>query len=121
MNNKAHLKPKDYDSNGDIIPMSMEEEKGDLISRKALRKTVCAKFGNSNLTDAFNDIIDNAPSVPLPDFKEGYKQAIIDGKTNYSRQKGEWADHNTCPFCNHTYDWEYNFCPNCGADMRGAV
>ena len=31
----------------------------------------------------------NAPTVPLPDFKEGYKQAILDGETNFSRQKGE--------------------------------
>ena len=37
MNNKAHLRPKDYDSNGDIIPMACKEEKGDLISRDALK------------------------------------------------------------------------------------
>lgn len=28
MNNKAHLRPKDFDSNGDIIPMSWKDEKG---------------------------------------------------------------------------------------------
>lgn len=27
MNNKAHLRPKDFDSSGDIIPMSWKEEK----------------------------------------------------------------------------------------------
>ena len=32
----------------------------------------------------------NAPTVPLSDFKEGYKQAILDGKTNFSRPQGEW-------------------------------
>ena len=37
--------------------------KNDLISREALKKAVYAEFGNSNLTDAFNDIIDNAPTV----------------------------------------------------------
>lgn len=26
----------------------------------------------------------DAQTIPLPDFKEGYKQAILDGKTNYS-------------------------------------
>ena len=39
----------------------------------------------------FNQIlhdIDNAPTIPQPDFKDGYKQAIIDGKTNYSKEKG---------------------------------
>lgn len=35
-------------------------------------------------------ITDNAPTVSLPDFKEGYKQAIIDGKTNYSRPESGW-------------------------------
>lgn len=39
---------------------------GDLISREALKKAVYAEFGNSNLTDAFNDIIDNAPTVEIP-------------------------------------------------------
>ena len=34
MNNKAHLRPKDYDKNGDIIPMSWKEEKEDVFTRK---------------------------------------------------------------------------------------
>ena len=41
----------------------------------------------------FNQImhdIDNAPTIPLPDFKEGYKQAILDGKTNFTRPQDEW-------------------------------
>lgn len=40
MNNKAHLRPQDYDSNGDIIPMACKEEKGDLISRSALLEAI---------------------------------------------------------------------------------
>ena len=39
----------------------------------------------------------NAPTVPLPDFKEGYKQAIIDGETNFSRQQGD-AKNMICPY-----------------------
>lgn len=38
-------------------------------------------------------LIDLAPTIPLPDFKEGYKQAIRDGKTNYSRPQ-EWIPVN---------------------------
>lgn len=34
-------------------------------------------------------LITDAPTVPLPDFKEGYKQAIRDGKTNFSRLQGD--------------------------------
>lgn len=76
--------------------------------------------------------IDNAPTVPLPDFKEGYKQAILDGKTNFSRPQGRWSFDSEflmigspygsykCSNCGmHTDDKEDNFCWNCGADMKG--
>lgn len=84
--------------------------------------------------------IDNAPTMPLPDFKEGYKQAILDGKTNYSRPTGEWKcfigsayygiDEDGepiwrerkiyhCPKCNRRTVIKENFCPTCGTDMRG--
>ena len=39
------------------------------------------------IDDVFT-VIDNTPTIPLPDYKEGYKQAIADGKTNYSREGG---------------------------------
>ena len=45
--------------------------------------------------DAIDTIMEDEPSVPLPDFKEGYKQAIRDGKTNFSRPHGE------CKTCSH--------------------
>jgi hypothetical protein len=40
-----------------------------LIDADALKKAVYAAFGNSNLTDAFNDIIDNAPTVDPKEIK----------------------------------------------------
>lgn len=79
-------------------------------------------------------LIEEAPTVPLPDFKEGYKQAIRDGKTNYSRPQGEWIEKverrgcfagdntvysYTCPFCGVKEFKKYPFC-HCGADMREA-
>lgn len=71
----------------------------------------------------FIEAIDNAPTVPLPDFKEGYKQAIIDGKTNFSRPQGEWIIDPegivTCPFCGERHCCKMNFCGNCGAYMKG--
>ena len=68
----------------------------------------------------------NAPTIPLPDFKEGYKQAILDGKTNFSRPQGKWIESDVpesilvkCSICGfHCGAITYNFCPNCGADMR---
>lgn len=76
-----------------------EQKQGDLISRKALLNAIekerhfLLSRGQSGaehiLVHHCLRIIDDAPTVPLPDFKEGYKQAIKDGKTNFSRQQGE--------------------------------
>ena len=92
------------------------------------------------LRDVFYHI-DSAPTIPLPDFKdfkEGYRQAIIDGKANFrSRPKGEWIEKQDkkggwieCDKCGHEPLRDFsldvvlsNYCPNCGANMRkgGAV
>lgn len=55
----------------------------DLISREALKKIVCAKFGNSNLTEAFNEIINNEPTadVVCPECFIRYSQGYLDGIT----------------------------------------
>lgn len=68
-------------------------------------------------------------------FLEGYKQ----GKKDFARPKGEWIaredmdyldenkvvhKHFMCNKCGFIHDFidghttQYNFCPNCGADMR---
>lgn len=92
----------------------------------------------------FRDVIkaiDNAPTIPLPDFKEGYKQAIRDGKTNFSSPQGEWITFGDevkvyvnkhcsisvqkyrCSECNgiiripKDYLVTYKICPQCGAKM----
>lgn len=121
----------------------------DLISRSALKehKFVGNKYvqigGRTNgktienmnqayqlgWNDAIDAIIDNAPTVPLPDFKEGYKQAIIDGKTNFSRPQGEWlhpyksdiaCECSNCHIQMPITDY-FNFCPNCGTQMKGGA
>ena len=127
---------------------------GDAISREGLKSELnrlgWTKENGFKNRYVLDDIIDNASSVPLPDFKAGYKQAIIDGKANYSRPKGEWkyAEYPNlnkevyyCSNCDIAFpieyvlaesinptikeltvfekDSRYNFCPCCGADMRG--
>ena len=55
-----------------------------LIDADELEETVINNFDNlqSYFPKDFIEEIDNAPTVPLPDFKAGYKQAILDGKTS---------------------------------------
>ena len=104
-----------------------------LIDADELKKSLnfvydCAYIGSKSKEGIASDIIDeidNAPTVPQPDFKAGYKQAIIDGKTNFSRLQGEWINtspydtEGECSVCCYLSNKCYNFCPNCGARMRG--
>lgn len=68
---------------------SQDNKPGDIISRENFRNQLadCKYFKSSfqKMTVAefltiVLDLIDNEPTVPLPDFKDGYKQAIIDGR-----------------------------------------
>lgn len=64
-------------------------------------------------------------------FDEELVFKIIDQAPRVVRMKGEWVSptKNTdfsnrdlfsdCSICGHTQMDETNFCPNCGADMRG--
>lgn len=65
----------------------------------------------------------------------GYQRGFIDAKRIYERKKGKWVykpneyDDGTweCSACGEPWtliegnpeDNNMNFCPNCGADMRG--
>lgn len=70
------LRPDDYDKNGDIIPDSVKEDKGDLISRSALKEEYALlmwrehnPYDTVKVCDIVNqtlDFIDNAPTVLFP-------------------------------------------------------
>lgn len=79
------------------------------------------------------DVIDNAPTIDdLSEYSDKlWKKAYERGKAE-ARPQGEWLTHRvafhlTCPFCGCNLralkdkvfegDYEYNFCPNCGAKM----
>ena len=79
-----------------------------LIDADALKKAV----SNSPLIDFTDDdifeLIDNAPTVERPHGK--WLPNYISQFTNPGR---------SCSLCNKTVEFSENFCPNCGADMRG--
>ena len=43
------------------------------------------------------------------------KQKLLDEL----RPKGEWKGYAICSICEEVADRPSDFCPNCGADMRG--
>lgn len=64
------------------------------------------------------------------DYDRGqYDKGYADARKRYKRPHGEWIEHYdcsdgftwlTCTRCMFkAYEDDYNFCPNCGADMRG--
>ena len=82
----------------------------DLISREALKKSFAEYGEKAKFTQGFcQQLIDNAPTV------------------EYSRPQGEWVntsphdDKGECSYCCSVSNKYYNFCPNCGADMRGRM
>jgi hypothetical protein len=105
----------------------------DLISRSALKKVLSETkdiFVIACLSNVLEEI-DNAPAVEIPNYAMGYQDGVIqvlkevaDGK---HRQKGEWrqgwfhTNEIECSNCHWVVrkDLRSDFCPKCGADMRG--
>lgn len=107
-----------------------------LIDANALLKSL--KSGCENCSDAntnwcehcckindFEDLIDNAPTIEYPFYKEAYQTGYEEGKNE--RPQGEWIEYKEdneirffCSICQVTKGQAVNnFCACCGADMRG--
>ena len=97
----------------------------DMISREALKKELHKYVGLT--PEDMEDIINNAPTVePICPYLSDneVKQPCLNSPCE--RPKDEWKhiieeDNDVeCPFCGFQEDGiYYNFCPRCGADMRG--
>lgn len=118
----------------------------DLISRSALKEEFAKHEDRKGyLIGDWEDIIDNAPTVELEPFckvtldedklreiVDELRQEIIDGEIVLTEKKktGHWNyarfGNQTLVKCSECEEEflgndvsDYNFCPNCGADMRG--
>ena len=109
----------------------------DLISRSALKTEIQKIVDEEKCIDEkwasglgySIKIIDNAPTVEVTDYDTGYQDGLEDGLYDI-RPQGEWQfvnhyarPYRVCTVC-HTERLDdkstgWNFCPNCGADMRG--
>ena len=130
MNNKAHLRPNDYDRNGDIIPSGWKEEKGDLISREALKKALHNFFDGKVIDEPayiLRDVfchIDSSTTVSVNPYYvaelESRNKELIKIIEDEVRPKGEWLVKDglaECNKCHHLFSFFGNFCSNCGAEM----
>lgn len=113
----------------------------DLISRSAV-KTYLEQYRkqfstfNDTQMQIILDVIDHVPAVEEitnEDIQQAIKEGFANGyemaKEKFSPKKGEWIDTGDmeeywseeyqCSVCGAKDHW-HNFCPNCGAYMRGA-
>ena len=104
-------------------------EKGDLISREALKKAIMYKDNVNRETweqlyDSVLAEIDNAPTV-----EQKYYERVI-AQINpviEARPQGKWITkaHSIEYYCSHCGERLdqccENFCCHCGADMRGDI
>ena len=113
-----------------------------LIDANALLKSL--KSGCENCSDAntnwcehcckindFEDLIDNAPTVEQKYYERVIAQInpVIEARPQgeWLKAQGEWVTDTTykicfmCSECKAHFEFPFNFCPICGAKMRGGA
>lgn len=86
----------------------------DLISRSDIKDHIgelLLVYSGAELANAILNAIDNAPTV-----EERPQGEWIKWNFKTFGAMGDWEYK--CSNCGKVYDGEYNFCPNCGTDMR---
>ena len=83
----------------------------DLISREDAIKAMCYACGHECTEEEMQTCPEHYELTHMPSAEP-------------ERKKGEWDDiggvlRYGCQFCHHAQERKSNFCPNCGADMRG--
>ena len=87
----------------------------DFISREALKEAIRKRLGISSLkylTEQEKVIVDEIDNAPTIEERPHGEWKFIQGATTQGSLK--------CSFCNYRnyHKTNYNFCPNCGSDMR---
>ena len=105
--------------------------KANAITEEEYKQLLCViKLSDESLRQ--KGVWINAPTIDTtcPNYDSGYAQGYSDGylKGKEERPHGEWIEHYdnsdgftwlTCSRCMFkAYEEDYNFCPNCGAEMR---
>lgn len=111
----------------------------DALTEEMNKKALDLANGGMIFIETINNVIDNAPTVEAKTtadciiaYGDGYETA----RRLSERPQGEWKRHDewrngeyiggfyhvNCP-CEDGYysKWETNFCPNCGAEMKGGA
>lgn len=88
-----------------VLKMLEQEPCSDAISRQWLMRKAIERFYTTNYFNHITKMIEEAPSVTPKEPKTGEWIADVDGYT--------------CSECGVFNTDDDNFCPNCGADMRG--
>jgi len=80
-----------------------------LISEQAVFKTIDNLKANFTCYDSvtLDEVASHVKAIPSAEPKTGY---WIESEFDMSVY---------CSRCSSEYEWEYDFCPSCGADMRG--
>lgn len=108
----------------------MTENKGDLISREALKKAIY-EWRYHGYYDKLIEVIDNAPTVEQKYYERVIAQInpVIEARPQgeWLKAQGEWVTDTTykicfmCSECKAHFEFPFNFCPICGAKMRGGA
>ena len=84
----------------------------DALCRICNERGACDYTGQENCHKVFSQI-------PAANVRENVRGVWI---TYNALVNGMYLDENerhSCSVCKHNFRNQYNFCPNCGADMRG--
>ena len=93
--------------------MSKYDDADEFIKRSdAINEAICAVYWalNQHGNVSGQVIIDRFNAIPSADV-----QPVVHGEW-------KWRNGGECSKCGfHNDNFDYNFCPNCGADMRGGT